>query len=44
MGAEHGQEAVAVPQVPSVQAMMARDEASRRLGIELVDHAEGSAE
>jgi acyl-CoA thioesterase len=32
-----------VPQVPSVQAMMARDEASRGLGIELVDHAEGRA-
>ncbi len=32
-----------MPQVPSVQAMMARDEASRGLGIELVDHAEGRA-
>jgi acyl-CoA thioesterase len=32
-----------VPQVPSVQAMMARDEASRGLGIELIDHAEGRA-
>ncbi len=32
-----------MPQVPSVQAMMARDEASRSLGIELVDHAEGRA-
>ena len=30
-----------MPQVPSVQAMMARDEASRGLGIELVEHAEG---
>ena len=26
-----------MPQVPSAQAMMARDEASRGLGIELVD-------
>jgi acyl-CoA thioesterase len=34
---------MAVPQVPSAQAMMARDEASRGLGIELVDHAEGRA-
>lgn len=32
-----------MPQVPSAQAMMARDEASRGLGIELVDHAEGRA-
>ena len=32
-----------MPQVPSVQAMMARDEASRGLGIELIDHAEGRA-
>jgi acyl-CoA thioesterase len=32
-----------VPQLPSVEAMMARDEASRRLGIELVDQAEGRA-
>lgn len=32
-----------VPQVPSVQAMVARDEASRGLGIELIDHAEGRA-
>jgi acyl-CoA thioesterase len=32
-----------VPQVPSVLAMMARDEASRGLGIELVEHAEGRA-
>ncbi len=32
-----------MPQVPSVQAMMARDKASRGLGIELVDHAEGRA-
>ena len=30
-------------QEPSVQAMMARDEASRGLGIELVEHAEGRA-
>ena len=30
-------------QVPSAQAMMARDAASRGLGIELVDHAEGRA-
>ena len=30
-------------QVPGVQAMMARDEASRGLGIELVEHAEGRA-
>ncbi len=32
-----------MPQVPSVEAMMARDEASHGLGIELVDHAEGRA-
>jgi len=32
-----------VAQVPGVQAMMARDEASRGLGIELVEHAEGRA-
>jgi len=32
-----------VAQEPSVQAMMARDEASRGLGIELVEHAEGRA-
>ena len=38
-----GQEAMAVAQVPSAQAMMARDAASRGLGIELVDHAEGRA-
>jgi acyl-CoA thioesterase len=32
-----------VPHLPSVEAMMARDEASRRLGIELVDQGEGRA-
>ena len=32
-----------MPQVPGAQAMMARDAASRGLGIELVDHAEGRA-
>jgi len=32
-----------VPHLPGVEAMMARDEASRRLGIELVDHGEGRA-
>lgn len=32
-----------MPQESSAQAMMARDEASRGLGIELVDHAEGRA-
>ena len=32
-----------MPDLPSVEAMMARDEASRRLGIELVDQAEGRA-
>ena len=32
-----------MPHLPSVEAMMARDEASRRLGIELVDQAEGRA-
>ena len=29
--------------LPSVAAMMAKDEASRRLGIELIDHGEGRA-
>jgi len=32
-----------MPDLPSVEAMMARDEASRRLGIELVDRGEGRA-
>src|SRR4029077_88066 len=32
-----------VPQPPSVDAMMARDEASRRLGIELAEQGEGRA-
>ena len=32
-----------MPQLPSVEAMMARDEASRGLGIELVDQGEGRA-
>jgi acyl-CoA thioesterase len=32
-----------VPHLPSVEAMMARDEASRGLGIELVDRGEGRA-
>ena len=32
-----------MPHLPGVEAMMARDEASRRLGIELVDHGEGRA-
>ena len=32
-----------MPHRPSVEAMMARDEASRRLGIELVDQGEGRA-
>jgi acyl-CoA thioesterase len=35
--------AIAVPQLPSVEAMMARDAASRGLGIELIDQAEGRA-
>jgi phenylacetic acid degradation protein PaaD len=30
-----------VPQLPAVEAMMARDEASRGLGIELVDQGKG---
>jgi acyl-CoA thioesterase len=34
---------VTVPHLPSVEAMMARDEASRGLGIELVDQGEGRA-
>ena len=37
------QEAIAVPQVSSAQAMMARDEASRGLGIELAGYSEGRA-
>ena len=32
-----------MPQLPGVEAMMARDEASRRLGIELTDLGEGRA-
>ncbi len=32
-----------MPHLPSVEAMMARDEASRGLGIELVDQGEGRA-
>jgi acyl-CoA thioesterase len=32
-----------VPQQPAVEAMMARDEASRGLGIELIDQGEGRA-
>jgi acyl-CoA thioesterase len=32
-----------VPRLPGVEAMMANDEASRRLGIELVDQGEGRA-
>jgi acyl-CoA thioesterase len=36
-------EATAVPQVASAQAMMARDQASRGLGIELASQAEGRA-
>jgi acyl-CoA thioesterase len=32
-----------MPDLPSAEAMMARDEASRRLGIELVDQGEGRA-
>jgi acyl-CoA thioesterase len=36
------QEAISM-QIPSVQAMMARDEASRGLGIEVIDQAEGRA-
>jgi acyl-CoA thioesterase len=34
---------MAVPHTPSVQAMMTKDEASRGLGIELVDQGEGRA-
>jgi acyl-CoA thioesterase len=34
---------MAVPHTPSVEAMMTQDEASRGLGIELVDQGEGSA-
>jgi acyl-CoA thioesterase len=32
-----------VPQLSSVEAMMAKDEASRGLGIDLIDHGEGQA-
>jgi acyl-CoA thioesterase len=32
-----------VPQLPAVEAMMARDEASRGLGIELIEQGEGRA-
>jgi len=32
-----------VPQLPSVEAMMAKDEASRSLGIELIEQGEGRA-
>ena len=32
-----------MPQLPAVEAMMAKDEASRRLGIELIDQGEGRA-
>jgi len=32
-----------VPHLPGVEAMMAKDEASRGLGIELIDQAEGRA-
>ena len=32
-----------MPRLPGVEAMMANDEASRRLGIELVDQGEGRA-
>jgi acyl-CoA thioesterase len=32
-----------MPDLPSAEAMMARDEASRRLGIELVEQGEGRA-
>src|SRR6201984_1230203 len=34
---------MAMPGVPSVEAMMANDEASRGLGIELIDQGEGRA-
>jgi acyl-CoA thioesterase len=37
------EEAVGVPDIPAVAEMMARDEASRRLGIELIDQGEGRA-
>ena len=37
------QEEIAVPQMASVEAMMAKDVASRGLGIELIDQAEGRA-
>ena len=32
-----------MPQLPSVEAMMAKDEASRSLGIELIEQGEGRA-
>jgi acyl-coenzyme A thioesterase PaaI-like protein len=32
-----------VPHLPGVEAMMAKDEASRGLGIELIDQGEGRA-
>ncbi len=32
-----------MPQLPSVEAMMAKDEASRGLGIQLIDQGEGRA-
>src|SRR5260370_40833747 len=37
------EEAVAVAHLPGVAAMMAKDEASRSLGIELIDQGEGRA-
>src|SRR5206468_8295161 len=37
------QEAMTVPRRPSVETMMANDEASRALGIELIDQDEGRA-
>jgi acyl-CoA thioesterase len=36
-------EAMTVPRLPSVETMMANDEASRALGIELIDQGEGRA-
>jgi acyl-CoA thioesterase len=36
-------EAMTVPRLPSVETMMANDEASRGLGIELIDQGEGRA-
>jgi phenylacetic acid degradation protein PaaD len=37
------QEEITVSQMPSVETMMAKDEASRDLGIELIDQGEGRA-